>query len=302
VATRGGTFTWAPRYTGGVLAYCWRCFRARLLPWIATTLAIGIILAVAANTELVLVLAQRSLAAQARSASQFQVFLAGGANAQQVQTLQNQIAGLNGVRGVHYVSKAQALAQARANPAIAEIGSAADNPYPASIMVNLQNPAASAQVTALALKSPAVDRSLPTSYTPREAHRLSAALNWANGIVIGIGVAALLIASLISMVLIRAEVRSRRAELRILALVGAPRPVIRLPLLFESLSLAVAGTVIAVATLLAVGTRLVAGANAYMPFLQMATPNLTLMEISLATLVGSLVTLGICSLLVRLPR
>jgi cell division protein FtsX len=115
-------------------------------------------------------------------------------------------------------------------------------------------------------------------------------------------VAALLIASLISMVLIRAEVRSRRAELRILSLVGAPRPVIRLPLLFESLSLAVAGTVIAVAALLVVGTRLVAGANSYLPFLQMATPNFTLMEISLATLVGSLATLGICSLLVRLPR
>ena len=302
MASRPGTLSWAPRYTSGVLAYCWRCFRARLLPWIATVLAIGIILAVAANTELVLVLAQRSLAAQARSASQFQVFLGSGATTEQVQTLQGQIAKLKGVKAVHYISKAEALAQARQNPAIAEIGSAADNPYPASILVNLQNPGVSAQVTALAVKSPAVDKSLPTSYTPREAHRLNSALNWANGIVVGIGVAALLIASLISMVLIRAEVRARRAELRILSLVGAPRKVIRLPLLFESLSLAVAGTVIAVAALLAVGTRLVSGANSYLPFLQMATPYTTLMEISLATLVGSVVTLGICSLVVRLPR
>ena len=302
MASRPGTLSWAPRYTSGVLAYCWRCFRARLLPWIGTTLAIGIILAVAANTELVLVLAQRSLAAQARSASEFQVFLAGNATPQQVQSLEGQIAQLNGVRSVHYVSKAQALAQAQQNPAIADIGSAANNPYPASILVNLQSPAASAQVTAVAVKSPAVDKSLPTSYTPHEAKRLNAALNWANGIVIGIGVAALLIASLISMVLIRAEVRSRRAELRILSLVGAPRQVIRLPLLFESLSLAVAGTVLAVSSLVVVGTRLVSGTNSYLPFLQLAAPNLTLLEISVATLVGSTVTLGICSLLVRLPR
>ncbi|MBO0709498.1 MAG: hypothetical protein J2P44_14140, partial [Candidatus Dormibacteraeota bacterium] len=200
MASQPGTLSWAPRYTGGVLAYCGRCFRARLLPWIATTLAIGVILAVAANTELVLVLAQRSLAVQARSASQFQVFLASNANTKDVWALQNQIDQLKGVRGEHYISKKQALARARQNPAIAAIGSAADNPYPASILVNLKSPAASARVTAVALKSPAVDKSLPTSYTPREAHRLNAALQWANGIVIGIGVAALLIASLISMV------------------------------------------------------------------------------------------------------
>lgn len=302
MATHPNTLSWAPRYTGGVLAYIWRCFRSRLLPWIATTLAIGVILSVAANTELVLVLAQRSLAVQARSASQFQVFLSTSATTQQVAGLEAEIGELQGVKSVRYVSKQQALARAKQNPALAEIGSASDNPYPASLLVDLNNPGVSARVTRTAMKSPAVDKALPTSYTPSEAHRLNAALNWANGIVIGIGIASLLIAALISMVLIRAEVRSRRAELRILSLVGAPRPVIRLPLLFESLSLALAGTVIAVATLLAVGTRLVAGANAYLPFLQMATPSFTLIEIGLATLVGSVVTLGACSLLVRLPR
>lgn len=302
MASRPGALSWAPRYTGGVLAYCWRCFRARLLPWIATTLAIGVILAAAANTELVLVLAQRSLAVQARSASEFQVFLAGNANAQQVESLEKQIATLKGVRGVQYVSKSEALAKAQQNPSIADIGSASNNPYPASILVNLQNPGVSARVTAAALKSPAVDKSLPTSYTPREARRLNAALNWANGIVVGIGITALLIAALISMVLIRAEVRSRRAELRILSLVGAPRQVIRLPLLFESLSLALAGTAVAVGALVLVGTKLVAGANSYLPFLQMAAPNSTLLQISLATLIGSTVTLGLCSLFVRLPR
>lgn len=302
MSTRPDTLSWAPRYTGGVLAYIWRCFRSRLLPWIATTLAIGIILSVAANTELVLVLAQRSLAVQARSASQFQVFLGTSATTKQAQTLETQIGRVKGVRSVRYISKAQALARAKQNPALAEIGSAADNPYPASLLVDLRNPGVSTRVTAVAMKSPAVDKALPTSYTPQEAHRLSAALSWANGIVLGIGIASLLIAALISMILIRAEVRSRRGELRILSLVGAPRAVIRLPLLFESLSLALAGTVIAVATLVAVGTRLVAGANSYLPFLQMATSNFMLLEIGLATLVGSMVTLGVCSLLVRLPR
>jgi len=52
----------------------------------------------------------------------------------------------------------------------------------------------------------------------------------------------------------------------------------------------------------AVGTKLVAGTNNYLPFLQLAAPNMTLLQISVATLIGSTVTLGLCSLFVRLPR
>ncbi|MFZ0215327.1 MAG: permease-like cell division protein FtsX [Candidatus Dormiibacterota bacterium] len=297
------TLSWAPRYGGGVLAYCWRCFRSRVLAWIATALAIGAVLAVAANTELVLVLAQRSLAAQAASASQYQVFLSDSAPAAQVTALQHKVAGVQGVKHVSYRSKEQAIGIARENGSLSQIASGGNgNPFPASLVVTLNSPAAATRVSAVAVGNPAVDASVPTSYTPGQAKRLTAALTWAKAFVVGIGVAALGVAALVAMVLIRAEVRYRRAELRILSLVGAPRPVIRLPLLFEAFTLALAGSVIAVASLLVFGTRAVSSMNSYLPFLQLGATTGTVLEIGLVTLLGSILALGACSLLVRLPR
>ena len=295
---------WIPAYSVNLAGYCWRCWRSRALVWLATVLAVGAILALAANAELFVFLAQRGLSAQVQSASVFQVYLADGVSPAQVTALQQQIERLPGVRSTRYRSKGEALGIARRDPTLSAITTAnsSDNPYPASIVVNLQDPGAADRVASLASASPDTDRQVPTSYTPSQARRLSTALSLAQGVVIGIGLAALVVASLVALALIRGELRARRAELRILVLVGTPRPIIRMPVFVEAVSVAVVGTAIATAVLMFVGVQLVPAVNAALPFLQLGNATQATTTIALATLLSSVVALGACSLMVRLPR
>lgn len=295
--------SWAPRYAHSVLGYCWRCMRHRVLAWVATAMAVGAVLSLAASAELLLVLSERSLSHQLRSASEYQVFLTDTAQPEQVEQLRTRIAAQPGVRSVSVRTKAEALSLARSNPTLAKIAdNTATNPFPASLVVELDNPSASSGVAALATGDAAVDREVPTSYTPDQAKRLSAALSMAHAVVVGIALAALAVASLVALVLLRSEIRARRAELRILALVGTPRPVIRLPVLVEAVSLALAGSIVAMLTLLAVAAVLVPAVNGVLPFLQLGSATDAVGSISLATLASSVLALGVCSVLVRLPR
>ncbi|HZU16479.1 MAG TPA: hypothetical protein VFD01_07800 [Candidatus Dormibacteraeota bacterium] len=77
---------------------------------------------------------------------------------------------------------------------------------------------------------------------------------------------------------------------------------IRLPVLVEAVSLALAGSLLATAVLSAVGTRVVPLIDAYLPFLQLGSAVGTVGLISLATLGSSVAVLGVCSVLMRLPR
>jgi cell division transport system permease protein len=239
-----------------------------------------------------------------QSASEFQVFLADDAQAPQIAALQQEIAGLPGVKGTRYRSKDEALGIAKRSSTLSPIATAngSDNPFPASIVVNLQDPAAADRVAALASASSSADHQVPTSYTPSQARRLSTALSLAQAVVIGIGLAALAVASLVGLALVRGELRARRTELRILVLVGTPRPIIRLPVLVEAVSVAVFGTAIATITLLLVGVRVVPAVNSALPFLQLGSAVQATTVIALSTLVSSVLALGACSLMVRLPR
>lgn len=294
---------WAVRYVANVLAYCVRCWRGRVGAWLATAVAIGAVLSLAAGAELFLVLSQRSLSQQVRSASEFQVFLADDARAGQVDDLKGKIRALPGVRSVTYRGKSEALALARRNATLASIAdNAPANPFPASLLVELSDPSAADRVTAVAVQDPATDRDVPSSYTPAEGRRLSAFLSMAQAVVVGVALGALAVASLVALVLLRSEIRARRAELRILTLVGTPRPVIRLPVLLEAVALAVAGSAVAALTLTLVGEHVVPAVNTYVPFLQMGSAVGAVAAIKLVTLGSSVLALGACSLLVRLPR
>lgn len=302
---RGQTasLAWAPRYTASVLGYCWQCWRHRAMIWLATAIAVGAVLTLAANTELFLVLGERSLSVQLRSASEFQVFLADGAKDTDIKALQQQITGQSGVKSVQYRSKDQALKLARQDPNLSKLAKqAGSNPFPASLVVDLKDPSVAPDVFAVASKNPATDHNVPGSYTPDQANRLSAFLSLAKGVVLGIAIVGLGVASLVAMVLLRSEIRARRAELRILTLVGTPRPVIRFPLLVEAVSLAIAGSILATLVLWYLGARIVPSVDTYMPFLQLGDALQTVGLISLLTVVSSVVALGGCSLLVRLPR
>jgi cell division transport system permease protein len=294
---------WVPRYCFNVLAYCVRCWRGRVLAWLATALAIGAVLSMASGSELFLVLSERSLNEQARSASELQVFLSDSAQQPQVDLLEHRISSLHGVRSVTYRSKAEALRLARRSSTLATIAeNTAANPFPASLVVDLSDPAAAGAVDAVASQDPATDHDVPLSYTPAQGRRLSAFLSMAQAVVVGVALAALVVASLVALVLIRSELRARRAELRILTLVGTPRPVIRLPVLLEAIALAIAGSLVAFLSLTYVGTNVVPAVNTYLPFLQLGSAAGAMQVIELATLGSSVVALGACSMLVRLPR
>jgi cell division protein FtsX len=294
---------WIPAYSANLAGYCWRCWRARALVWLGTVVAVGAILALAANAELFVFLAQRGLSAQMQSTSEFQVFLADGAQPGQVQGLQAKIGALPGVRGVAYRSKAEALSLARHDSTLAGMAeSASANPFPASLVVQLDDPSAAGQVTAVASGDAATDHDVPSSYTPSQGRRLSAFLSAAQAVVVGVAILALAVTSLVALVLLRSEIRVRRAELRILALVGTPRPVIRLPVLLEAVALAAAGSLLAAVSLSYLGDHVVPAVNGYLPFLQLGSAAGAVQAISLATVVSSVVALGGCSLLVRLPR
>jgi cell division transport system permease protein len=296
-------YLWAPRYCVNVVAYCIRCWRGRVLAWSATAIAIGAVLSLAAGAELLLVLAERSLTQQARSASELQVFLQDSAQKPDVDRLTSEIAGLPGVRSVSFRSKAEALDLARQNATLSNIAnSTATNPFPASLVVNLSDPSMASRVATVAAQDPATDQDVPASYTPAQGRKLSAFLSMAQAVVVGVALAALGVASLVALVLLRSEIRSRRAELRILTLVGTPRPVIRLPVLLEAIALAVAGSLVAALLLAYIGDHVVPAVNTYLPFLQLGDATAAVQALSLATLVSSLLSLGICSLLVRLPR
>ena len=296
-------WVWAPRYCFNVMVYCVRCWRGRMVAWLATAVAIGAVLSLAAGSELFLVLSERSLNQQARSASELQVFLSDDAQQAQVDQLQARLRGQQGVRSVSYRSKAEALRLARQSSTLANIAETTNNnPFPASLVVNLDDPSVAGRVATMAAQDPAADHDVPASYTPAQGRRLSAFLSMAQAVVVGVAVAALAVASLVALVLLRSEIRARRAELRILTLVGTPRPVIRFPVFVEAVALAVAGSVVASLALSYVGDHVVPAVNQYLPFLQLGSAAAAVQIISLTTLVSSVLALGVCSLLVRLPR
>jgi cell division protein FtsX len=297
------TWIWAPRYAFHVVLYAARCWRGRLGAWLATAVAVGAVLSLAAGSELFLVLSERSLNQQVRSASELQVFLADDAQQPQVDALHTRLSAIRGVRKVTYRSKAEALRLARQDATLASIAeNTPGNPFPASLVVDLNDPSVAGDVATLAAKDPATDHDVPASYTPAQGRKLSDFLSMAQAVVVGVAVAGLAVASLVALVLLRSEIRARRTELRILTLVGTPRPVIRFPVFLEAVALAIAGSVVASLSLAYVGDHVVPAVNNFLPFMQLGSAAGAVQVISLTTLGSSVLALGVCSLLVRLPR
>ena len=66
---------WIPAYSANLAAYCWRCWRSRALVWLGTVVAVGAILALAANAELLVFLAKDVLKRVEKSGDLFQPVL-----------------------------------------------------------------------------------------------------------------------------------------------------------------------------------------------------------------------------------
>lgn len=294
---------WPLRYAQSVIAYCWACWRRRTHAWAATLAAVTALLAVAVNAQLVFIVAQRSLSHQLSNASQLQVYLADSATPDQVTALEQTLSQTRGVKKVTYRSKADALSFASKDDSLATLAKdTSGNPFPASLVVDMASPNVAGRVDRAVTGNPAVDPKVPTSYTPDQANQLQTALSVAGAMILLLVVGAIAVAGFVGLILMRGELRSRRAELRILTLVGTPRSVIRLPVMLEAVSVAVISTLVSLLTL-GYSTRAVLPAvNSALPFLQLRASANDLTSIAVFTLVASLAVFGGSSILVRLPR
>lgn len=294
---------WRMRYARSILGYCWRSWRRRPLAWMGTTAAVAALLSVAASVQLVTVVLQHSLAQQVRSASEIDVYLGDRSSAEQAAELRLRLLEIPGVRSVELRTKEQALSLAQHDGDLASFArGAGGNPFPASLVVRTASPDAATRVAALARSSPVADPQVPTSFSPEQGRQVVSALRALQVVSWAVSGLALGLAGLVALVLIRAEVRSRRAELSILSLLGTSRLVLRLPLLVESIAVATAAAAVSAAALALVAQRVLPSLNSALPFLELTRPGPAAVTIAWLTLVAGITVLGTGSLLVRLPR
>jgi cell division transport system permease protein len=171
---------------------------------------------------------------EAGQASLLHVYLRDDVAAADLQSLSDRLALDNRVASVTYVSTAQALARAQRIPGLPQLADASDsNPFPANLDVQVKNINDVWAIDAMVRNDVAVDPVYPTSYDSGAYQRIQA-------VVLGIAVGGLLFLALLGFVAVtvtinsvRAAIHSRRDEVTIMQLVGAPRWMVRGPFVVE---------------------------------------------------------------------
>jgi cell division transport system permease protein len=171
---------------------------------------------------------------EAGQASLLHVYIKDGATTTDVDVLWDRLVRDPRVATVYYTTKAEALKRAQHIPGLPQIASATDtNPFPASLDVQAKNIDDVAAIDAMVRNDIAVDPGYPTSYDQGAYQRIQAVL-------FGVGVAGLAFLVLLGFVAvtvtinsIRAAIHSRRDEVTIMQLVGAPRWMVRGPFVVE---------------------------------------------------------------------
>jgi len=177
---------------------------------------------------------------QAREASLLHVYLRDDAADPDVVALWNRLSSDPRIARVTYVSKADALARAHTIPGLPELANASEsNPFPASLDVQVKSLNDMGAIDAVVRNESVVDPLNPTSYDRGAYERIQAVL---FGIAIaGLAFVGLLgfVAVTVTMNSIKAAILSRRDEITIMQLVGAPRWMVRGPFVVEG---AITGT------------------------------------------------------------
>lgn len=171
---------------------------------------------------------------EASQASLLHVYIRDGAASADVDALWARLANDPRVASVNYTTKAEALRRAQTIPGLPQIADATDsNPFPASLDVQVKNINDVAAIDAMVQSDIAVDPLYPTSYDRGAYQRIQAVL-------FGVAVAGFAFLSLLGFVAvtvtmnsIRAAIHSRRDEVAIMQLVGAPRWMVRGPFVVE---------------------------------------------------------------------
>ena len=186
---------------------------------------------------------------EASQASLLHVYMRDSAASDDVNSLWDGLAHDSRVASVNYVTRAEALARAQRIPGLPQLADASEsNPFPASLDVQVKNINDVAAIDTMARTDSAVDPVYPTSYDRGAYQRIQAVL---FGVAVaGFAFLALLgfVAVTVTMNSIRAAIHSRRDEVTIMQLVGAPRWMVRGPFVVEgaitgALSGAVAGLI-----------------------------------------------------------
>ncbi|HXM59095.1 MAG TPA: permease-like cell division protein FtsX [Candidatus Dormibacteraeota bacterium] len=202
---------------------------------------------------------QRLAAAQASEAAVLHVYLRDDAKPEDVSALRARLTADHRVAGVSLTSKADALKRAQHRPGMADLaGAVDDNPFPASLDVSVRSVSDVGPLSNAVSNSPPVDPILPTSYNAGANDRIQKAL-----LIAGIaGGAFLLLLGFVAITVtansIRAAILTRRDEVSIMQLVGAPRWMVRGPFVVEgALTGGIAGLAASVVTLV-IGVAVVA--------------------------------------------
>jgi len=219
-----------------------------------------------------------------------------------ISALWERLASDKRVAGITYVSREQALARAQRIPGLPQLADASEsNPFPASLDVQVKNIDDVAAIDALARYDRAVDPVYPTSYDKGAYQRIQA-------VVFGVALAGFIFLALLGFVAItvtinsvRAAIHSRRDEVTIMQLVGAPRWMVRGPFVVEgAITGALAGTVAGLVTFGLTLAGISAGAGTFERFAPGVT--VTIAAIAAAVVFALGVGLGSGSSLVSVRR
>src|SRR5438132_8438752 len=230
---------------------------------------------------------------EASQASLLHVYLRDSAADADIASLQNRLTSDPGVAGVTYVTKAEPLHRAQHIPGLPQLADATEsNPFPASLDVQVKNIQDVAAIDASGRDDLAVDQLYPTSYDRGAYQRIQAVL--LGSFVAGIAFLSLLgfVAVMVTMNSIKIAIHSRRDEITIMQLVGAPRWMVRGPFVVEgAITGVLAGAVAGLVTfsLTMTGISLASGT-----FTQFA-PGISISVAAVAAAVVVLVGLGLGS-------
>jgi cell division transport system permease protein len=209
-------------------------------------LTLGGFLLIAANLQ--------SLVERWASSAELSVYLQDHLDDASRRQLLDELAAHGAVAGVEYVSKEAALERFRQDfPELADVADSADNPFPPSIEVRLRtDPASSGAADAMATELTTRAGVADVRYDRQWLSRLTAIV--ASIRLAGVTAAAVLVlgAAFTVAAVVRLSLQTRREEVDIMQLVGAPFAFIRGPSIAEGTILGGVGALLSVLALWAI--------------------------------------------------
>jgi cell division transport system permease protein len=201
-------------------------------------------------------------------ASLLHVYMRDGAPSADVNSLWDRLAADPRVASVDYVTTAQALERAQTVPGLPQLADASQsNPFPASLDVQVKSIDDVAAIAAFVRTDTAVDPVYPTSYDQGAYQRIQT-------VIFGLAAAGIAFLAVLGFVAVtvtinsvRAAIHSRRDEVTIMQLVGAPRWMVRGPFVVEgAITGALAGAAAGLATFGLTMAGISAGADTFARF------------------------------------